>query len=115
MLVIAIMALLAAFSLPNYHRIIKRTQAGRIIQDLKVLDMALSQYAIEFDKTAGTPATFTDLQPYLKTGSQLATQRADLFGSLYGPFSVDSIPKVSPATFAVLSDVADATFWSPYY
>jgi hypothetical protein len=32
----------------------------------------------------------------------------------YANFTVDSIPKVSTSSFNALSDVADASFWSPY-
>jgi hypothetical protein len=38
-----------------------------------------------------------------------------LFGDPYGPFTVDSIVKVPTSAFNSLSDVADNTFWSPYF
>jgi hypothetical protein len=37
-----------------------------------------------------------------------------MFGNAYGPFTVDSVPKVPTSTFNNLSDVAPNTFWSPY-
>ena len=38
----------------------------------------------------------------------------DMFNNAYGPFTVDSVPKVPTSTFNNLSDVAPAAFWSPY-
>ena len=56
-----------------------------------------------------------DLQPYLELSNQMALTGTDLFGQPYGPYSVDSIPRVSDFTFSMLSDVAPPSFWSPYY
>ena len=47
MIVVAIIALLAAIAVPNFLRARKRSQATRILQDLRVVDSALDQYAIE--------------------------------------------------------------------
>jgi hypothetical protein len=41
-----------------------------------------------------------------------------MFGNAYNSnatFSVDFVPKLSSITFSKLSDMAPATFWSPYY
>jgi len=70
---------------------------------------------VENTKTTGFVTNFTDLKTYLKTGTVLYSTGADIFGNPYGPFAVDSIPKVNTPTFNALSDVADATFWSPFY
>jgi prepilin-type N-terminal cleavage/methylation domain-containing protein len=115
MIVVAIIALLAAIAVPNFLRARKRSQATRILEDLRLLDAAVDQYAIETQKTGGMTPTFTDIQNYLKTGTQVYTSGADLFGDTYGPFTVDSIPKVPSSAFTALSDVADPTFWSPFY
>ncbi len=114
MIVVAIIALLASIAVPNFLRARKRSQATRILSDLRVLDSAIDEYAMENNKTTGTTPAFTDLKSYLKTGSVLYQTGADIFGDSYGPFTVDSIPKVPAAAFATLSDVAPGTFWSPY-
>jgi prepilin-type N-terminal cleavage/methylation domain-containing protein len=114
MIVVAIIALLAAIMSGNMIRARKRTQAARILDDLRTLDGALDQWALEKNKKAGDVAEFTDLQPYLKTMNKLNLTGYDLFGQNYGPFSVDTGPKVAPFTFNALSDVAPAEFWSPF-
>jgi len=115
MLVVAIIALLAAIGVPNFIRARRRTEAVRILEDLRLLDYATDHYALETNKIAGFNPTIGDLKNYIKTGTQLYDTGADLFGDNYGPFTVDSIPKVSDSAFNSLSDVADASFWSPYH
>jgi len=115
MIVVAIIALLAAIAVPNFLRARKRSQATRILEDLRMLDAACDQYAIDNNKSSGTSIAFSDIKNYLKTGTVLYSgSGTDLFGNSYGPFTVDSVPKVPTSTFNNLSDVADNTFWSPY-
>ena len=115
MIVVAIIALLAAIAVPNFLRARKRSQATTILNDLRMLDHAMDQYAMETGKVSGFQPSFSDLQNYLKTGTNLYTSGADLFGDSYGPFQVDSIPQVPTSAFNTLSDVADAGFWGQYY
>ena len=96
MIVVAIIALLAAIAVPNFLRARKRSQASRILEDLRVLDGATDQYAIDNNKTSGANPSFTDLQSYLKTGTTLYSTGADLFGDSYGPFTVDTVVGVPP-------------------
>jgi prepilin-type N-terminal cleavage/methylation domain-containing protein len=115
MIVVAIIALLASIAVPGFLRARKRSQATRIINDLRLIDNALDLYAIENNKMSGAAANFTDLKVYMKKGSMLYTTGKDILGNDYGPtFSVDSIPKVPTTTFNALSDVAPPSFWSPY-
>src|SRR4051812_17679670 len=116
MIVVAIIALLAAIAVPNFLRARKRSQATRVLEDLRMLDAAIDQYAIETNKTTGADVGWADIQKYLKAGSTLAnSNHTDLLGSDFGStFKVDSIPKVPDLTFTALSDVAPAEFWSPF-
>jgi prepilin-type N-terminal cleavage/methylation domain-containing protein len=115
MIVVAIIALLAAIAVPNFLRARKRSQATRVLEDLRMLDSALDQYAIETNKSTGNTAAFADLKNYLKTSTTLYTNGSDILGNTYGTtFTVDTVPKVSTSSFNALSDVAPAEFWSPY-
>ena len=53
MIVVAIIALLAAIAVPGFLRARKRSQASRIINDLRLIDSAVDQYAIENNKASG--------------------------------------------------------------
>ena len=114
MIVVAIIALLASIAVPNFMRARKRSQATHVLEDLRVLDNAMDEYAIETNKLSGMHPLFSDLKAYLKTGTALYNTGADLLGNAYTPFTVDTIVKVPTATYTALSDVAPATFWSPY-
>lgn len=115
MIVVAIIALLASIAVPGFLRARKRAQATRVINDLRHLDAAVDQYALETNKPGTFIATFTDLRVYLKPGGILYNTGNDVFGNQYGPsFTVDSPPKIPPNTWAALSDVAGTDFWSPY-
>lgn len=114
MIVVAIIAMLAAIATSNMIRARKRAQASKVLDDLRMLDGAIDQYALENNKKEGDVAMFSDLQPYLKRMNKLNMLGADIFGQSYGPYSVDTPPKVSDVTFQSLSDVAPAEFWSPY-
>jgi prepilin-type N-terminal cleavage/methylation domain-containing protein len=115
MIVVAIIALLAAIATPNFLRARKRSQASRILEDMRLLDNALDLYAIETTKASGFTPVFGDLKNYIKTGTVLYNTGADLFGNPYGPFTIDSIPKIPTSSFNALSDVAPASFWSPWW
>jgi prepilin-type N-terminal cleavage/methylation domain-containing protein len=114
MIVVAIIALLASMAVPNFLRARKRSQATRILEDLRVLDGATDMYAMENNKTQGSTVAFADLKAYIKTGSVLYASGEDIFGDAYGPFAVDSSPKVPASAYTTLSDVAPVSFWSPY-
>ena len=116
MIVVAIIALLAAIAVPNFLRARKRSQATRCLEDLRMIDSAIDQYAIENNKSGGQTVIWTDIMSYLKKGSSLYNSGGnDLFGRAYQGFSVDSIPKINSTTFTNLSDIAPSDFWSPYY
>ena len=63
MIVVAIIALLASIAVPNFLRARKRSQATRVLEDLRVLDNAVDQYAIENNKISGMHPIFSDLKP----------------------------------------------------
>src|SRR5256714_13410839 len=71
MIVVAIIALLAAIAVPGFMRARKRSQASRILTDLRLIDSALDQYAIETNRTTGATVAITDWTNYLKKNSLL--------------------------------------------
>jgi len=116
MIVVAIIALLAAIAVPNFLRSRKRSQATQILEDLRIIDSATDQYAIETNRSSGFSPVWSDIQNYMKTGTRLYTSNGtDILGNAFTLPTVDSSPKVNGATFNALSDVAPAGFWSPYY
>jgi prepilin-type N-terminal cleavage/methylation domain-containing protein len=114
MIVVAIIALLAAIAVPGFLRARKRSQASKILNDLRMIDAAVDQYAIETNRLTGFPVPVADWTNYVKKDTALYATGQDLFGHDYGTQTVDSIPKVPTAAYDTLSDVVDSNFWSPF-
>ena len=114
MIVVAIIALLAAIAVPGFLRARKRSQASKILNDLRMIDAAVDQYAIETNRSTGNPVAITDWTNYLKKGTNLYSTGKDILGAAYGQQKVDSLPGVPSASKNSLSDVTDSSFWSPY-
>jgi prepilin-type N-terminal cleavage/methylation domain-containing protein len=114
MIVVAIIALLAAIAVPGFLRARKRSQAAKILNDLRMIDAAVDQYAIETGKKTGDTVDIADWTNYVKKDSMLYGTGADLFGNAYGQQIVDSLPQCPANAWNALSDVADTAFWSPY-
>jgi prepilin-type N-terminal cleavage/methylation domain-containing protein len=114
MIVVAIIALLAAIAVPGFLRARKRSQASRIINDLRLIDSAVDQYAIETNKKSGDPVPVAEWSKYLKVGTNLYVTGKDILNNAYTSVNVDSLPTVPTASKNALSDVVDGTFWSPY-
>jgi len=66
MIVVAIIGLLAAIALPNFLRSREFAQLNTIANNLRILEGAKEQYALEYKLATSTPLTENDLLPYLK-------------------------------------------------
>ena len=114
MIVVAIIALLAAIAVPGFLRARKLAQASRILNDLRMIDSACDEHAIETNRKTGDTVGVADWTTYLKKGSLLYTSGKTILGTAYGPQTVDTIPQVPAIDLGILSDVAGTGFWSPY-
>ncbi len=119
MLVVALIAMLAAIATPNFIRARRRAQANIVVDEMRALESAISLYAVENGKRGAHPISSADIAtflPFIKTNSQLYnTLPNDLLGNPIGLSTLDTPPKISPATFSALSDSVPSDFWSPYY
>jgi len=70
MIVVAIIGLLAAIAIPNFVKARATSQANACINNLRQLDAAANQFALEKGRTTGSTFTLTtDLTPYIKLNS----------------------------------------------
>src|SRR3954451_6496238 len=92
MIVVAIIALLAAIAVPGFLRARKRSQATRILEDLRIIDNSIDQYAIETNKKAGASVAWDDIKTYLKVNSTLYSTGTNVLGDAYSSmtFNVDA-------------------------
>ena len=114
MIVVAIITLLAALAIPGFLRARKRAQASRVKDDLRLIEAAVDQYAIETQRQPGWVVSDSDWTAYLKRETQLCMTGKDVLGHDFGSQTVDQIPTVPPETYAALADVADDGFWAPF-
>ncbi|PZR72901.1 MAG: prepilin-type cleavage/methylation domain-containing protein [Chthoniobacterales bacterium] len=114
MIVVAVIAVLAALAVPGFLRARKRSQATRVKNDLRLIDNAIDLYAIEKNKSSGSPVGVTDWSVYVKKGTALYNTGSDILGNAYGLQTIDRLPSVPAATYNALSDVAGPGFFAPY-
>ncbi len=114
MIVVAIIALLCAIAIPNMLRARKRSQAVSVLTDLRLIDAAMDQYAIENVKPALAAIPVTAWKQYIKPGSRLYSTGTSVFGDVYGNQVSEVLPSVPSADWDFLSDVVGSSFWAPY-
>lgn len=68
MIVVAIIGLLAAIAIPSFIRARQNTQQSTCINNLRLIDGAKDQHALERGKSNGDPVVNADISPYLKQG-----------------------------------------------
>jgi prepilin-type N-terminal cleavage/methylation domain-containing protein len=67
MIVVAIIGLLAAIAIPNFVKARATSQANACINNLRQIDAAVNEWALESHATTGQPVTYPDnLTPYIK-------------------------------------------------
>jgi len=69
MIVVAIIGLLAAVAIPNLLRARTTSQTKLCIDNLRMIDGAQQQWALESGATGTTVPTILNIQPYLGRGS----------------------------------------------
>jgi prepilin-type N-terminal cleavage/methylation domain-containing protein len=114
MIVVGIITLLATLALPGLLRARKRAQASRVKDDLRLIEAAIDQYAIETQRQPGAIVSVSDWTAYLKKETQLWMTGKDVLGHDFGTQTVDQIPTVPSETYIALADVADDGFWAPF-
>lgn len=67
MIVVAIIGLLAAIAIPNYVQARKTAQKNACINNLRQIDSAIQQWALNEKKGSGSAVSFSDISVYLKS------------------------------------------------
>lgn len=94
MIVIAIIGLLCAIAIPNYVRARANSQANACINNLRQIDGAMQQFAIERSKHVGDSVSYpSDLTPYLKLNSSSSIPPCPAGGN-YSVTSIGADPSV---------------------
>jgi prepilin-type N-terminal cleavage/methylation domain-containing protein len=107
MIVVALIGLLAAVAVPSVVRARTRSQAQACINNLRQIDDASQEWALENHKAADATIAFTDIQPYLKNAVLCPSASAGAtFASSYTITTVSNKPicNVVPATHLLSAD-----------
>jgi prepilin-type N-terminal cleavage/methylation domain-containing protein len=98
MIVVAIIGLLAAIAIPNFVKARTTSQQNACINNLRLVDAAKQQWALEQRKqTTDTPGG-SDLQPYLGRGAtgelpKCPVDSGNSFATSYQPNNVGTSPQ----------------------
>jgi prepilin-type N-terminal cleavage/methylation domain-containing protein len=101
MIVVAIIGLLAAIAIPNFVKARQTSQTNACINNLRQIDAAKQQWALENGKTASAVPTSTSLNPYIGRGMNGADLYCPLSkGKSWGGYSggigaVNALPTCS--------------------
>ena len=68
MIVVAIIGLLAALAIPGFVKARKQSQGRRSINDARMIDAAIDQWAIEKGKKLGETINYGEVATYVKGG-----------------------------------------------
>jgi prepilin-type N-terminal cleavage/methylation domain-containing protein len=93
MIVVAIIGLLAAIAIPNFVRSRAQSQATACINNMRQIDSAIQQYAMEKGLSSGSSITMSDLTTYIKLNSASSIPGCPASGS-YQLTLVGNIPSV---------------------
>ncbi len=66
MIVVAIIGLLATIAIPNFAKARETARKNACISNLRQVDGAIQQWALDMKKDAGQPVTYADIKSYLK-------------------------------------------------
>ena len=95
MIVVAIIGLLAAIAIPNFVKARATAQANACINNLRQIDAAAQEFALEQGKKTGDPISYpNDLTPYIKLNASSSIPPCPA-GGTYSDATVGNSPTCS--------------------
>ena len=95
MIVVAIIGLLAAIAIPNFVRARTTSQANACINNLRQMDGAVQQYALENKLASSSAYSLSVLKPYIKLDSNSNIPPCPASGTYSAGASVTNPPTCS--------------------
>ena len=94
MIVVAIIGLLAAIAIPNFIKARATSQQNACINNLRQIDGAISEWALENGQSSGATANATVISAYIKLNSANSVPGCPASGTYtYG--TVGAVPQIS--------------------
>ena len=98
MIVVAIIGLLAAIAIPNFVKARTTAQANACINNLRQMDGAAQEWALEYKQNNSSSVGTTDITPYIKLTSGGALPPCPGGGSYAASWTVATHPSCSLST-----------------
>src|SRR5216117_1553079 len=95
MIVVAIIGLLAAIAIPNFVRARTESQKNACINNLRQMDGAVQQYALENKLSSASTYALANLQPYIKLTTAGALPSCPASGTYSPGATVTNAPTCS--------------------
>ncbi len=108
MIVVAIIGLLAAIAIPNFVKARSTSQANACINNLRQIDGAIQQFAIETGKKVGDTLNYpNDLTPYIKMSAANQSPACPAGGN----YSVNPVASTPSVNCSLGNTVTPAHIW----
>ena len=105
MIVVAIIGLLAAIAIPNFVKARATSQANACIDNLRQIDAAAQQFALENKLSTGSSITWpSDLTPYIKLNSNSSIPACPASGT----YTVNPVGNIPSAVCSLSTGVTPA-------
>ncbi len=91
MIVVAIIGLLAAIAIPNFVRARTTSQQNACINNLRQIDGAIQQWALEYKKSSAAAVVYTDISDYMKN-SVVCPSGGTTFANSYTLVDAQTLP-----------------------
>jgi len=91
MIVVAIIGMLATIAIPNYLHAREKARQATCLQNLRIIDGAIQQWAMEAKKEAGQPVQYSDISVYMRN-AVVCPSGGRSFDDSYQISSVDAPP-----------------------
>jgi prepilin-type N-terminal cleavage/methylation domain-containing protein len=110
MIVVAIIGLLATIAIPNFVRARLKAQQAACINNLRQIDGAKQQWALEFKAAASATPQLSNIQPYLGRGTAgtAPTCPADAATTFATSYAINDL-QTSPACLIMPGVAGDST------
>ena len=101
MIVVAIIGLLAAIAIPNFVKARATSQMNACINNLRQIDAAANEFALEKGKKTGDAITYPDnLTPYIKLNSASSIPPCPAGGT----YAISAVGNIPTCTLSTLTD-----------
>jgi prepilin-type N-terminal cleavage/methylation domain-containing protein len=109
MIVVGIIGLLAAIAIPNFVRARTTSQQTACINNLRQIDAAAQQWALETNQPTDATPNFSNISSYMKHVVTCPADAAITFSTSYKlqPVSQKPLCQIAPATHVLPTDTSN--------